>query len=122
MQFELSEKICCKYKNFKESTKSWISIEKVSRVIKFNQKAGLKQCIDINTKLRRNAKNDIDKDLFKLMNNSVFCKNHEKYGKNIRYIKLLITGRRFNYLLSKPNYIAKWFLKDEAAIENKTIN
>ena len=60
-------------------------------VIKFNQKAGLKQCIDINTKLRRNAKNDIDKDLFKLMNNSVFSKNHEKYGKNIRYIKLLIT-------------------------------
>ena len=51
------------------------------RVIKFNQKAGLKQCIDINTKLRRNAKNDIDKDLFKLMNNLVFCKNHEKYGK-----------------------------------------
>ena len=50
-------------------------------VIKFNQKAGLKQCIDINTKLRRNAKNDIDKDLLKLMNNLVFCKNHEKYGK-----------------------------------------
>ena len=93
------------------------------RVIKFNQKAGLKQCIDINTKLRRNAKNGIDKDLFKLMNNSVFCKNHEKYGKNIRYIKLLITGRRLNCLVSEPNYhIAKWFLKGESVIENKTID
>ena len=57
------------------------------------------------------------------MNNSVFCKNHEKYGKNIRYIKLLITGRRLNYLVSEPTYhIAKWFLKDESVIENKTIN
>ena len=92
------------------------------RAIKFNQKAGLKQCIDINTKLRRNA-NDIDKDLFKLMNNLVFCKSHEKYGKNMRYINLVITRRRLNYLGSEPNYhTAKWFLKYESAIENKTIN
>ena len=43
--------------------------------------------------------------------------------KNMRYINLVITRRRLNYLVSEPNYhTAKWFLKYESAIENKTIN
>ena len=41
-------------------------------MIKFNQKACLKSHIGINTDLRKAAKNDFKKDLFKLMNNSVF--------------------------------------------------
>ena len=44
-------------------------LKKVHRIIRFNQEASLKPCIAMNTKFRTEAKNNFEKDLFKLMNN-----------------------------------------------------
>ena len=44
-------------------------LKEVHRVIQFNKKAWLKPYIDMNTKLRKEAKKGLEKDFFKLMNN-----------------------------------------------------
>ena len=48
--------------------------EKVHRVIKCIQEDCLKPYIDMNTKLKQDAKNNFEKDFFKLINNAVFEK------------------------------------------------
>ena len=57
----------------------------------------------MNTELRKLAKNDFKKDLFKLMNNSVFGKTMENIRKH-RDIKLVITDKKRSKLVSEPNY------------------
>ena len=57
----------------------------------------------MNTELRKLAKNDFGKDLFKLMNNSVFGKTMENIRKH-RDIKLVTTDKKRSKLVSEPNY------------------
>ena len=96
-------------------------LNKVHRVIKFNRKYCLKPYIDMTTKLRQKAKNNFEKDFFKLMNNSVFGKTMENVIK-YRAIKLVTTERRRNYLVSEPNYhTTKFFTENILAIEMKKL-
>ena len=73
----------------------------------------------MNTKLRKKAKNDFEKDFFKLMNNSVFGKTMENVRKH-RDIKLVTTDEKGNKLVSEPNYqTTKPFSENLLAIEMK---
>ena len=71
----------------------------------------------MNTDLRKDAKNDFEKDFFKLMNNSVFGKTMEN-ARNHRDIKLVTTNVQRRKYVSEPNYMtSKCFSKDLMAIE-----
>ena len=76
---------------------------KVHRIIEFDQEAWLKPYIDMNTDLRKQAKNDFDF-------NSVFGKTMENV-RNHRDIKIVTTDKPRSILASEPNYHSTKFQK-----------
>ena len=117
--YKQQRKLCCCERSLKQTLNYGLILKKVHSVTQFNQEAWLKEYIDMNTKLRTEAKIDFEKDFFKLMNNSVFGKAMEDVRKH-RDIKLVTTDKKINQLISEPNYHAtKYFSEDLLAIEMK---
>ena len=87
----------------KQALNKGLILKKAHKIIQFNQEAWLKPYIDINTRLRKETKNDSEKEFFKLMNNSVFGKTMENV-RNHRDIKIVTTNRQRNRVASEPNY------------------
>ena len=116
---EDKEKYVIHLKALKQALDNGLKLKEVHRVIKFNQEAWLKPYIDLNTNLRKEAKNDFEKDFFKLMNNSVFGKTIENVRKR-RDIKLVTKEEKRIKLVSEPNHhTTKRFSENLLAIEMK---
>ena len=93
----------------KQALDHGLELTKVHRAIEFKQEAWLKQYIDMNTELRKNAKNESEKEFFKLMNNSAYGKTMENV-RNHRDIRMITTEKRRNILASEPNYHATKYI------------
>ena len=113
MEINKCKKLVCNLSNkkkyvihvnsLKQALSHGLKFKKTHRVIEFNKKELLKAYIDMSTELRKAVKNDFEKDLFKLMNNSVFGKSMENIRKH-RDIKLVTTDKKRSKLVSEPNY------------------
>ena len=91
------------YKNLIQCIGLGMKLTRIHRGIKFVESEWLKPYIDKNTKLRTQAKNNFEKDFFKLMNNSVFGKTMENIRKRVD-IKLVNNKEKARKLIAKPNF------------------
>ena len=90
------------YKALIQCLDQGMKIKRIHRGIKFVESEWMKPYIDMNTELRTKAKNNFEKDFFKLMNNSVFGKTMENIRNRVN-VKLVNTKEKARKLIAKPN-------------------
>ena len=112
------EKYVLHYRNLQLYLNLGLKLKKIHRVLKFNQSPWLKQYIDFNTVKRTNAKNDFEKDFFKLMNNSVFGKTMENIRKRVD-VRLVTDEKKLLKLTSKPTYVSSKIFNDNLVAVHK---
>ena len=104
------------YRNLQLYLYLGMKLTKVYGVLKFKQSDWLKKYIDFNTDRRKNAANSLEKDLFKLMNNSVFGKRIENLRKRVN-VRLVNNAKDYVRYISKPTFVSqKMFCKNFVAI------
>ena len=107
------------YENLKQCLELGLKLTHIHRGIKFKESPWLEKYISLNTKLRTEAKNEFEKDFFKLMNNSVFGKTMENIRNRVD-IKLVNNKKQAEKLSAKPNFKqCNIFSEDLVAIHMK---
>ncbi|XP_022777425.1 uncharacterized protein LOC111318822 [Stylophora pistillata] len=91
------------HKALKKYMSLGIEIGKIHRIIRFNEKPWMMKYIALNTKLRAKAKNDFEKDFYKLMNNAVFGKTMENIRKRVD-VRLVTSDEKAKKLANKVNF------------------
>ena len=115
---EKKEKFVLHYRNLQLYIDLGLKVAKVHCVLEFNQSPWLKQYIDFNAEKRKNAKNDFEKDFFKLMNNSVFGKTMENIRKRVD-VRLVTDEKKLLKLASKPTFVSSKIFNENLVAVHK---
>ena len=90
------------YKNLIQCLKLGMKLKRIYRGIKFVESEWMKPYIDMNHELRAKAKNNFEKDHYKLMNNSVFGKTMENL--------ISVHMKKTSLVMHKPVYLGACIL------------
>ena len=82
---------------------------KVHRILKFKQSDWLKEYIEFNTEKRKKAKDQFNKNFFKLLVNCIYGKCMENFRKRIS-VKLTNNSKDYIRSVSKPNFLSQKIL------------
>ena len=93
------------YKNLQYYLSQGLVLKKVQRILEFKQSDWMKPYIDFNTQKRKEATNEADKNLFKLLSNAVYGKTMENIRKRIK-IRITTNQKDFLKYASRPTYIS----------------
>ena len=108
------------YKNLMYYMKLGVKITKIHKILTFDEKPFLKDYIDLNTALRKKAINDLEKDLFKLMNNAIFGKSMENVL-NRSNIKLINNDpEKLLKLIRQPNFQNAYEISNKLCLVEST--
>ena len=91
------------YRTLKFYLAQGLEITKIHQAVEFEQSNWLAPYIDFNTARRAVARNNFEKDFFKLMNNAVYGKTLENV-RNRRKIDLVTDVRRLRKLAAQPTF------------------
>ena len=107
------------YRNLKYYIIQGLISKKVHKILEFKQSAWMKPYIDFNTQKRKEATNEANKNLFKLLNNAVYGKTMENMRKRTK-IRITTNEKDFLKYASTPTYIDhKKFDKNLVVINEK---
>ena len=84
------------------------------KILKFEQCDWMKKDIDFNTEKRKNAKNKLEKSLFKVMNNIVYGKTMEKLRRkriSVRLVNMLNLKTILNMLANQRRFLKNFLVK-----------
>ena len=107
------------YRNLQYYLSQGLILKKVHRILEFKQSNWVKPYIDFKTQNRKEATNEADKNIFKLLINAVYGKTIENMRKRIK-IRITTNEKDLLKYASRPTYIShRKFGKNLVVIHEK---